>query len=135
MKAHSNNIPNRFIKSAGKTHFNYNIHEVTIEEPDGTSRTAYEYEYVEIEGTVTKAKILKALDDTKLNTEEEFTPTDIESQYNESKEAIKLSEITNLTYKQLDTYINNNVNNLSEAKAYLKKLSKVVLAMMKMQDL
>ena len=47
---------------------------------------------------------------------------------------IGLSAISEMTYAQLDTYIDNNVTNLAEAKQYLKKLSKVVLAIVKWLD-
>lgn len=47
---------------------------------------------------------------------------------------IGLSSISVMTYAQLDTYIDENVTNLAEAKQYLKKLSKVVLAIVKWLD-
>ena len=47
---------------------------------------------------------------------------------------IGLSAISGMTYAQLDTYIDENVTNLAEAKQYLKKLSKVVLAIVKWLD-
>jgi len=134
MRAQSDTIPERFIKSKGKTQFNYNIHQVTIEDLEGSPRTAYEYDYVEIEGKVTKAKILAALQATELEEIEDFTPEEAESTYNEAKEAINLSDISKLTFNQLDTYIDNNVTDLASAKLYLKKLSKVVLAMLKRQN-
>ena len=134
MKAQSDTEPERFIKSRGKTQFNYNIHQVTIEDPDGSTRTAYEYDYIEIEGKITKAKILAALQATELEEIEDFTPEEVESTYNEAKEAINLSDISKLTYNQLDTYIENNVTSLASAKIYLKKLSKVVLAILKRQN-
>jgi hypothetical protein len=46
----------------------------------------------------------------------------------------KRAELADLTFAQLDTYIDNQVADLASAKAYLKKLSKVVLAMIKMAD-
>ena len=135
MKAQSDQEPERFIKSREKTQFNYNIHQVTIEDPEGGTRTAYEYDYLEIEGKVTKAKVLKAMQDAELEENVEFEPSEVESQYNEAKSTINLSEISSLTYNQLDTYIENNVTDLASAKIYLKKLSKVVLAMLKYQNL
>ena len=134
MKAASDQEPERFIKSRGKTQFSYNIHQVTIEDPDGTSRTAYEYDYVEIEGKVTKAKILATLQATELEEIEDFTPEEVETQYNDAKNTIDLSDLSKLTYNQLDTYIDNNITDLASAKLYLKKLSKVVLAMLKRQN-
>jgi hypothetical protein len=131
MKANSGTMPERIVKGRGKAQYNYNIKQVTVEDPDGVSKIAYEYDYVEITGKITKAKIVRALEDYKLDSGEEFDPSEIESTHNEAKDAIKLSGIAKLTYKQLDAYIDNNVTNLAEAKNFLKKLSKVVLAMLK----
>lgn len=131
MKGMSDTVPERIVKGQDKAHYNYNIEQIEIEEPDGTTRTIYAYDYVVIEGSVTKAKIIKALEDSKLDVEEEYNPDEIETNYNEAKENLKLSNIAAMSYAQLDTYINNNVTNLAEAKTYLKKLSKVVLAILK----
>jgi len=46
-------------------------------------------------------------------------------------QAYKLSALYGLTQQQLETYIENNVTNLAEAKAFLKKLSAVVLWLVK----
>jgi hypothetical protein len=131
MKANSGTMPERIVKGRGKAQYNYNIKQVTVEEPDGTPRIGYEYDYVEITGKITKAKIVRALEDSKLDSEEEFNPSEIEATHNAAKDAIELSGMAKLTYKQLDTYIDKNVTNLAEAKKYLKKLSKVVLAILK----
>ena len=131
MKAQSDTEPERLVKSRGRTQFAYNIHQITIEDQNGQKRMAFEYDYVEIEGNVTKAKILKAMQDAKLEENVEFKLGEIESTFKEAKEAIKLSDITKLTFKQLDTYIDNNVKDVASVKVYLKKLSKVVLAMLK----
>lgn len=131
MKGSANAKPERLVKGHGKTHYNYNIKQVTVEEPDGTSRKAYEYNYVVIIGKITKAKIIKALEDSKLETNEEFELNEIEATYNAALAAINKSDITKLSYKQLDAYIDNNVTNLTSTKAFMKKLSKVVLAMIK----
>lgn len=122
MKATSNEEPVRIITGGGKAHYNYNITAV-----DG----GYEYDYVEIHDKITKAKIIKALKDSKLDIVEEIDPDELESTYIAAKETLELSEIANLTYAQLNTYINNHVTDLASAKAYLKKLSKVVLALLK----
>ena len=61
MKAQSDSIPERFVKSRGRVQFNYNIHEITVEDMDGTTRTAYEYDYVELEGDVTRSKLIDAV--------------------------------------------------------------------------
>ena len=44
------------------------------------------------------------------------------------------SQIANLSYEQVDNYVENTVTDLVSAKAFLKLLSKVVLAMIKIQD-
>ena len=53
----------------------------------------------------------------------------------EYREAVKLRKVvSDLTYIELDNYIENNVIDLPSAKTYLKKLSKVVLALSRMVD-
>lgn len=131
MNGQSDTEPERLIVGKNTAHYNYNIHQIEIEDPDGPPRTVYAYNYVVIAGKLTKAKIIRALENSKLDAEEEYNPAAIETNYNEAKSAITLSNIAGMTYAELDTYINNNVTNLAEAKAYLKKLSKVVLAILK----
>lgn len=48
-----------------------------------------------------------------------------------SKQEYLLSFIAGLTPQQVDSYIDNNVTNLVEARTFLKKLSKVVLLLAK----
>ena len=51
------------------------------------------------------------------------------------QKAVKVrAHIANMTYFEIDEYIDKNVKELSDAKDYLKKLSKVVLSIIKMQD-
>ena len=135
MKGQSDTEPERIIVGKGKSHYNYNIHQIEIEDHDGTQRTVYEYDYVVIEGKLTKSKIIKALEDTKLDIDEEYDPANIETEYTEAKEALGLSDIASMTYAELDTYINNHVTTLAEVKAYLKKLSRVVLAILKYSNI
>ena len=105
----------------------YNIQEI-----DGT----WIYDYVEIEGTVTEAKVLEAMRAENLETDAGgWTPDEVATKLEDSRTAIGLANIADMTYAELDTYIQNNVTNLAEAKQYLKKLSKVVLAMLKQQNL
>jgi hypothetical protein len=54
---------------------------------------------------------------------------------NPQKESYKLSALYGLTQAQLETYIDNNVTNLAEAKEFLKKLSAVVLWVVKQSGL
>ena len=61
MKAQSTERPPAQIKSRGKTQINYNVKETTIEGVDGKPRTAYEYDMVEIEGEVTRNKVVSAI--------------------------------------------------------------------------
>lgn len=48
---------------------------------------------------------------------------------------IKVSFINGLTVEQIDNYIDNNITDLVSAKAFLKKLSKVVLYLLKHSNL
>jgi hypothetical protein len=54
---------------------------------------------------------------------------------NPQVESYKLSALYGLTQAQLETYINNNVTNLAQAKEFLKKLSAVVLWVVKQTKL
>lgn len=54
---------------------------------------------------------------------------------NPQRESYKLSALYGLTQQQLATYIDNNVTNLAEARAFLKKLSAVVLWLVKQSRL
>jgi len=54
---------------------------------------------------------------------------------NPQKQAYKLSQFYGLAQSQLENYIDNNVTNLAEAKAFLKKLSAVVLYLVKQTKL
>jgi hypothetical protein len=50
---------------------------------------------------------------------------------NPEKEAYKLSSLRGLTQAQLEAYIDTNITTLASAKVYLKKLSAVVLYLVK----
>jgi len=54
---------------------------------------------------------------------------------NPQRESYKLSQLYGLTQAQLEAYIENNVTNLVQAKAFLKKLSAVVLWLVKQSRL
>lgn len=71
MKAQSDNWPEKFSKSNGKTQFNYNIQAVEKTDEHGT-RTIYEYDYVEIEGEVTRNKLIEALIRTRYRASDEL---------------------------------------------------------------
>ncbi len=132
-KGQSDTKPNSQIKSRGKTQVLYNILQKDVTDAQtGAPRTIWEYDYVEIVGIVTKQKIVEALQkaDAELD-ETTIVPDDISTQYQYSKSELALSEISHITYAQLDTYIQNNITDLASAKTYLKKLSRVVLALVK----
>lgn len=57
------------------------------------------------------------------------------NRFNSLKDEYKQSALYGLTHAQLETYIDNNVTNLAEAKAFLKKLSAVVLCLVKQNKL
>lgn len=133
MKAQSDTIPESFVKSNGKTQVNYNILPVSKTDENGT-RTVYEYDYVEIDGNVTKLKVIDALQ----KAEDESTPftgvpDTVVQQHSDAKSALDISGLTGLTYAQLDTYITNNITDIASAKIYLRKLSAVVLTLVKGQ--
>lgn len=48
---------------------------------------------------------------------------------------IKLSFLNNKTPTQIDQYIEKNINNLNDAKAFLKKLTKIVSYLLKGNNL
>ena len=57
-----------------------------------------------------------------------------EAQFDARRQAnndIDLSDIAAMTYAQLDTYIDNNVTDLPSARSYLRKISRIVLAILK----
>lgn len=45
---------------------------------------------------------------------------------------VKVADLSGMTFAELDAYIEGNVKDLASARAYLKKLSKEVLALMKL---
>ena len=61
MKSNSEHYPELTIQSNGKTQINYDISEITKEEMDGKKRQSYDYDYVEVEGEVTRAKVIDAV--------------------------------------------------------------------------
>lgn len=136
MKGQSDTIPNRQIKSRGKTQVLYNIIQKDVMDTHtGTVRSIWEYDYVEVEGAVTKAKVMTAIQQSDNETDSsEIIPDDIVVQYTDAKNEFALSAITKITYAQADTYIDNNIIDLPSAKAYLKKLTRVVLAMLNSKD-
>jgi len=125
----SDTYPETLAKSRGKTLYRYDIHEIEVADPDGSPRTAYEYSEVAIAGPVTKGKILAAMHAA---AQEQSTgnASDAAAQYMDAKSNLKLAGIADMTYDELGAYIDENVTDLASAKAFLKKLALVVLAML-----
>ena len=61
MKSSSDHYPELTVQSAGKTQIRYNIVETTKEDMDGSTKTSYNFDFVEVEGEVTKEKIIEAM--------------------------------------------------------------------------
>lgn len=122
--ASSDSEPARLTKCRGVTQYAYNIQEV-----NGT----WEWDYVEISGTVTEVKIKEAMRLEK-NADQSFDSADIEIEMTQVEE--RLAQIAQMSYAQIDAHIENTFGGLSVAqKASLKKLYKCVLALIKQLDL
>jgi len=52
----------------------------------------------------------------------------------DAKAQIIASDLANKTYAQVDSYIETNVTDLASAKAVIKKMAKLMLAILKRQD-
>lgn len=61
MKSNSDTLPVTLVKSNGLTQVRYDAVAVTRENPDGSTKTSYDFDYVEIEGELTRAKIINAI--------------------------------------------------------------------------
>ena len=131
--AQSNTYPETLARSRGKTLYRFNINEVElVDELGGEPRTAYEYDEVAVEGKVTKAKVIAAM----RAAEADVDAGDIATaavQYQDAMEVVNLSNLAQMTYAQLDTYIQNNVTDMASARDFLQKVSRVVLAILKSQ--
>lgn len=113
MKSQSDNSPNNFVESNGKTQVNYNITSAQITDEYGT-RTVYNYDYVEIEGIVTRQKVIDAIN--KINSEssqEIVVPNNIfietvDTQTN--KDVIKAAYLTAITTLENIQNVTNPTN-------------------------
>jgi len=131
MKGQSDTNPGKFVISNGKTQVNYNIVSEVITDEHGT-RTVWKYDVVEIEGKVTKAKVIEAMQRLDVESDSsEIIPQNISTQHTNAKSELALSAIANITYAQADNYIDTNVTDLASARSFLKKLTRVVLAILK----
>lgn len=61
MKGNCDQYPVRFVSSAGKIQFRYNIKKITVSDTEG-ERIAYQFDYVELD-EATKEATVKALTD------------------------------------------------------------------------
>jgi hypothetical protein len=61
MIGNSDTYPEITVKSNNKTQIRYNIVETTIEDMNNESRICYNFEYVEIEGELSRDKIISAI--------------------------------------------------------------------------
>lgn len=123
MKAQSDTIPESFVKSNGKTQVNYNILPVSKTDEKGT-RTVFEYDYVEINGVVTNLKVLEALQ----KAEDELKPLTI-SPDAVVQQHIGAKDILDSSVMQELSDSASKITDIAGVKAYLKKLSTVMLVM------
>ena len=116
----------------GTYYYNYNIEEIEKTPEGGEPETWYQYSYVVIKGKPSKKKVLDAIAEA----ESSQVTADVESVATSLTEAqTKLNEISQMSYAQIDTYIENTFGGLSAGqKASLKILYKSVLALIKNGD-
>ncbi len=73
MKSSSDVRPKVFLDLGdGSWHYNYHIKEVEVEQEDGTKKTMYEYETVQVWGTPTYETLVKAVIRGKYDETQEF---------------------------------------------------------------
>jgi len=72
MKGNSDKQPKIIVKSNGKTQVRFNILETTKEDITGKSRLSYDFDYVEIEGELTRDKIIIAIISNNYSRDDEF---------------------------------------------------------------
>jgi hypothetical protein len=131
MKAQSDNIPEKFVNSNGKTQVNYNINPIQITDDKGT-RTAYTYDYVEIEGVVTRQKVLDEINkQNDILTPIPTNPDDVVAEYNNtviSKSALQTAYINAITTLQTiqNTTAPTNAQVIAGVKAEAQILEKLL---------
>ncbi len=116
-------------------YYNYNIQEVQ-KDPDGDgplpSETFYQYNYVEIKGRPTKAKVIAAIQAANDTDEADSnTSTDVLTAENDMKDSV----FHNKTPAQINAYIDANWDSIATSKATFKKLVLEVYNMKIMQGL
>lgn len=104
----SDNAPPAQFGRGGKIIVTTNVTQKQVTDPlTGGTRTVYEYDEAE-GGDTTEAR-----------------------RNADAKAALKLAAITDMTYAELDAWIDANVTTLATSKAFMKRLAKVVLALVK----
>lgn len=121
--------PEQTVKTQDKIQYRYNIQEVQRQTMEGNA-TVWTYDYVEVEPPITKAKIKAAIrgsqsDDTEI--------ANVASELTAAQQ--KLRKLSQRSYSQIDNYIENNVTNLTSAKAVMKIMAKAIIAITKQLDL
>ena len=125
--AESKSSPSTIQKIAPNSYYyNYNIEEIQ-KDPDGDgpmeAETFYQYNYVEVQGKPTKAKVVAAIKAAWDTTEADInTAPDLLT----AEADMKTSILANKTDAQIATYITNNVTDLASSKLFLYKLTKEV---------
>ena len=72
MKGNSDTYPEIVIKSNNKTQIRFNIVETMIEDTNHKSRICYNFDYIEIEGELSRNKIISAVIGNSYSIEEEI---------------------------------------------------------------
>ena len=123
--AESKTSPQTIQKIApGQFYYNYNITEVQKETVDGgEAETFYQYNYVEIKGKPTKAKVLAAI---KAANDTAEADSDTAVNLATAKADMKTSILAGKTDAQIAAYITNNVTDLQSTKVFLYRLTKEV---------
>jgi len=110
MKSQSGHNPGIMVKSNGKTQVNYNIISKEVTDEYGT-RTIWEYDYVEVEGKVTRQKVINAINNINEDSEQEIvTPDDIYLETEQTKINKKAIKTAYLEYITTLASIQNVVN-------------------------
>ena len=88
-KGNSDTEPKGFVKQKDRTTVNYNIRQVQRMDIDGNTKTSWEYDWVDVEGEVTKAKFKEAVKESEIEMKDagHWTPDTTISEHNAEKNA------------------------------------------------
>ena len=111
MKGNSDTYPEIAIKSNNKTQIRFNIVETTIEDINHDSRICYNFEYVEIEGELSRNKIISAVIGNSYSIEAELALINNELSNLGTNEQIEYAE-----YQTLREYAKTIADNAGYAK-------------------